>query len=443
MVVEGAKSLNGILDVPPDKSIFHRALIFGSLSENSTVINSICYGKDVSSTINCLRELGIDVIEGNSAITVKGKGLRGLKAPINTLSAHNSATTCRLLCGLLAGQNFTSVITGDKSLSSRPMGRVVKPLELMGANIMLSENYTLPITVKGKDLNGIKYKMEVSSAQVKTAIILASLYCNNETVIIEEEVTRNHTELMLKSFGGDINTLTVTDKSNKNAGDIKVVTVKPIDKLHWRNINIPGDISAAAFFIVAALIIPNSEITIKGVGLNPTRTGIIDVLLEMGGDIKIDNLEGDGEIFGDITVKSSQLKGISIGGKIIPRLIDEVPILAVAAAFAKGETIIDRVGELRVKETNRLENLVTEMKKTGMEISALENGIKIKGDTICKEDNICFSSYGDHRMAMALSVLAFALGGKNHICGADSVKISYPGFYNDFERIGFNDNNLF
>lgn len=420
MVIQKIKKAVGQIKVPGDKSISHRAVMLGSLASGVTEISGFLKGADCLSTIDCFRKMGIDIDINGENVTVHGNGLRGLKKPDEMLYTGNSGTTTRLLCGILAGQNFDTSITGDVSIQKRPMGRVVKPLSMMGAKI---ENEYCPLYITGTKLHGIDYKMPVASAQVKTAIILAGLYADGETVIHEIEKSRDHTELMLSAMGAD---LTVDNLD---------ITVKPTNDLTAVNVDVPGDISSAAFFLVLGAIMPNSQITVTNVGINPTRTGIIDVLKDMGADITLENVHTSaGETVADITVRSSSLKGTTVGGDIIPRLIDELPIIAVAAVFADGQTVIKDAQELKVKETNRIRAIVDEFNKCGIDITETDDGMIINGGKSIHGAD--FKTYGDHRMAMSLTVLAQLSDGESTLDDSDCACVSYPTFFDDFYKLG-------
>ena len=420
MVIQKIKKAVGQIKVPGDKSISHRAVMLGSLANGVTEISGFLKGADCLSTIDCFRKMGIDIDINGENVTVHGNGLRGLKKPDEMLYTGNSGTTTRLLCGILAGQNFDTSITGDASIQKRPMGRVVQPLSMMGAKI---ENEYCPLYITGTKLHGINYKMPVASAQVKTAIILAGLYADGETVIHEIEKSRDHTELMLSAMGAD---LTVDNLD---------ITVKPTNDLTAVNVDVPGDISSAAFFLVLGAIMPNSQITVTNVGINPTRTGIIDVLKDMGADITLENVHTSaGETVADITVRSSSLKGTTVGGDIIPRLIDELPIIAVAAVFADGQTVIKDAQELKVKETNRIRAVVDEFNKCGIAITETDDGMIINGGKSIHGAD--FKTYGDHRMAMSLTVLAQLADGESTLDDSDCACVSYPTFFDDFYKLG-------
>ena len=420
MVIQKIKKAVGQIKVPGDKSISHRAVMLGSLANGVTEISGFLKGADCLSTIDCFRKMGIDIDINGENVTVHGNGLRGLLKPDEMLYTGNSGTTTRLLCGILAGQNFDTSITGDASIQKRPMGRVVQPLSMMGAKI---ENEYCPLYITGTKLHGIDYKMPVASAQVKTAIILAGLYADGETVIHEIEKSRDHTELMLSAMGAD---LTVDNLD---------ITIKPTNDLTAVNVDVPGDISSAAFFLVLGAIMPNSQITVTNVGINPTRTGIIDVLKDMGADITLENVHTSaGETVADITVRSSSLKGTTVGGDIIPRLIDELPIIAVAAVFADGQTVIKDAQELKVKETNRIRAVVDEFNKCGIDITETDDGMIINGGKSIHGAD--FKTYGDHRMAMSLTVLAQLADGESTLDDSDCACVSYPTFFDDFYKLG-------
>ena len=420
MVIQKIKKAVGQIKVPGDKSISHRAVMLGSLANGVTEISGFLKGADCLSTIDCFRKMGIDIDINGENVTVHGNGLRGLKKPDEMLYTGNSGTTTRLLCGILAGQNFDTSITGDASIQKRPMGRVVKPLSMMGAKI---ENEYCPLYITGTKLHGIDYKMPVASAQVKTAIILAGLYADGETVIHEIEKSRDHTELMLSAMGAD---LTVDNLD---------ITVKPTNDLTAVNVDVPGDISSAAFFLVLGAIMPNSQITVTNVGINPTRTGIIDVLKDMGADITLENVHTSaGETVANITVRSSSLNGYTFFFVIIPRLIDELPIIAVAAVFADGQTVIKDAQELKVKETNRIRAVVDEFNKCGIDITETDDGMIINGGKSIHGAD--FKTYGDHRMAMSLTVLAQLADSESTLDDSDCACVSYPTYFDDFYKLG-------
>lgn len=421
--IPAIKILREEISIPGDKSISHRAVMLSSLASTPVEIENFLAGADCLSTIGCMRKMGVDIQLGEK-ILVKGNGLFGLREPSDILDAGNSGTTLRLLLGLTAPQNFLVTFTGDNSLKKRPMARVIKPLTEMGASIFgRNDNQNLPITVlkPSKKLRGITYKMPVASAQVKSAIILAALYADSPTEIIEPAPSRNHTEKMLQAFGARLET---------SANLIKIFPAETLTAPE--KIIVPGDISSAAYWLVLATIMKNSAVTIKNVGINETRTGILDVLKKMGAQIEILNVrESGGELSADLKVTSSKLRGVEFGGEVIPRLIDEIPALAVAAAFADGDTIIRDVGELRVKETDRLAAIVNEFNKISPNsFEATENTLTIHGGN--RKNFAECKTYADHRMAMSLTIFGAAADGVA-IDDADCVKISYPNF---FETLG-------
>ncbi|CEN26623.1 3-phosphoshikimate 1-carboxyvinyltransferase [Paraclostridium sordellii] len=411
--------LRGSFKLIGDKSISHRSIMFSSIAKGSTKISNFLMGQDCLSTINCFRKMGVDIDIDQNNVIVKGRGLRGLKRPSDILDVGNSGTTIRLMMGILAGNEFESTIVGDDSISRRPMKRVTDPLRLMGCEIEGKDNanYT-PITIKGGNLTGIDYKMPVASAQVKSSIILASLYANSPSTIIEKAKSRNHTEIMLNSFGADI-------KSN----DLNI-NINPIDELYSiGDISVPGDISSAAFIIVAASIVKGSEVTILNVGLNETRTGILDVLKNMNGNFEVFNrrLVG-GELVGDIVVRYSEdLASTTIDSDLIPRLIDEIPVIAVLATQANGDTIIKDAKELKVKESNRIQAVVDNLKRMGADIEELEDGMIIKGKRKLKGAKI--STFNDHRIAMAFSIAGLICESDVELDNTMCIDISFPGYF--------------
>jgi 3-phosphoshikimate 1-carboxyvinyltransferase len=405
------------IKIPGDKSISHRAVMLGAISEGKTEIEGFLTGADCLSTISCFQQLGVDIQRENDKVIVQGVGLQGLKEPDSVLDVGNSGTTIRLISGILAGQNFTSLLTGDSSIRRRPMKRVLEPLAKMGAEVLGRENNNkAPFAIKGKKLESISYKTPVASAQIKSAILLAGLYSEGTTTVIEPEKSRNHTEVMLKGFGAEI-------EEGPNYS-----SVKGFPMLKGQKIVVPGDISSAAFFIAGGLILPGREVCIENVGLNETRTGIIDVFREMGGDIEIINERyTSGEKVGDIVVRSSKLKGITFGGDIIPRLVDEIPVIAVAATQAEGTTIIHGAEELKVKESDRLKTISRELSKMGADIKETEDGLIIKGGTPLKYADC--ESYDDHRIAMSCAIAGLVADGGVSIDDLSCVDISFPGFF--------------
>jgi len=422
MIIRKKRPLKGILSVPGDKSISHRAVMLGALAKGKTEVVNFLMGEDCLSTISCFRRMGIHIEqdEKNNKVIICGEGLDGLKPPEDILDVGNSGTTIRLLSGILCGQNFPSLITGDSSIRKRPMGRILVPLKQMGADIESENNNDCaPLRIKGAKnhrLKGIHYNSPIASAQVKSCILLAGLYADGETCVTEPAVSRNHTELMLSSFGAD---LRVTGNT---------VRIRPRPLLTGRKINVPGDISSAAFLIAAALIVPNSEILIENVGINPTRDGILKVCGMMGADINLLNIREDGgEPSADILVRHSNLKGIEIGGKLIPTLIDEIPVIAVLACFAEGRTVIRDAEELRVKESDRIEAMVRNLSAMGADVEATGDGMIINGGKPLH--GAVIDPKFDHRIAMAFAVAGLMADGDTEILNPECVNISFPGFF--------------
>ncbi|RDY24966.1 3-phosphoshikimate 1-carboxyvinyltransferase [Romboutsia maritimum] len=409
--------LKGSFELIGDKSISHRAIMFSSISKGYNKISNFLMGQDCLSTISCFRKMGIDIDIKGKDVFVKGNGLRGLKKPNEILDVGNSGTTIRLIMGILAGNEFESTLIGDESISKRPMKRVTDPLRTMGCKIEGKEdaNYT-PIKIYGGNLRGIDYKMPVASAQVKSAIILASLYANENSIIYEKSKSRNHTEIMLKSFGADI-----------NVNDLKI-NINPVDELYNQDVYVPGDISSASFIIVGTLITKGSEVLIKNVGLNKTRTGILDVVEAMNGNIEIINQRiVGGEIVGDLLVRySPNLIATTINKDIIPRLIDEIPIIALLATQAEGTTIIKDAKELKVKESNRIKTVVDNLKLMGADIEELEDGMIIKGKNKLKGGKI--KTFKDHRIAMTFSIANLISDGDIKLDNEECINVSFPGY---------------
>lgn len=412
-------SLEGQVKVPGDKSISHRAVMFGSLADGITRIENFLPGEDCLSTISCFRQLGVEIVRNGSDVTVIGKGTSGLSKPEATLYVGNSGTTIRLMMGILSGLSFSSTLEGDESIARRPMTRVTLPLAKMGARITGRNNGEFtPLTVEGQKLTGITYELPIASAQVKSAILLAGLQAEGETVVVEPVKTRDHTERMIKQFGGQV---------ERKEDAVKVTGGQ---MLKGTEIKVPGDISSAAFFLVAGAVIPDSDLILRNVGLNPTRTGIIDVLKSMGADFSIDPYEGESaEPAGDIRIKYSKLKGTIIEGDLIPRLIDEIPVIALLATQAEGKTVIKDAGELKVKETNRIDTVVNELKKIGVDIEATEDGMIIQGQQSL--DGGTVSAHGDHRIGMMLSIAALLCKRDVILEQSEAVAVSYPGFFDD------------
>lgn len=416
-VIKPSGKLRGEITVPGDKSISHRSVMLGSIAKGDTRISGFLTGEDCLSTIDCFKKLGIDIEVNGTDVTVHGKGLKGLSAPAETLDVGNSGTTLRLMSGILSAQPFTTRLTGDSSIQKRPMGRVASPLGLMGAKITSeNEKMTAPLTIEGQKLHGIDYTLPVASAQVKSALILAGLYADGETRITEPEATRDHTEIMLNYLGADI----------RKEGD--TIVVRPAAELKGKDITVPGDISSAAYFIAAALISKDSEVLIKNVGVNPTRTGIITAFKAMGGNIELTNERTVcGEPVADILVRSSRLHGVVIKGAIIPKLIDEIPVIAAAACYASGETVIADAAELRVKESDRIKTMAAELGRMGATVIQTDDGMIILGG-IPLHGAVC-ESYNDHRVAMSVAVAALGAKGETQIKDCGCVDISFPGYF--------------
>lgn len=425
-VIRKGKKLQGEIIPPPDKSISHRAIMFASLAKGNSIIKNFLWAKDPISSLNAMKSLGVDIeVNDKEEIVVYGRGLHSLKEPEDIIDCGNSGTTIRLLSGILAGQPFLSILTGDESLRQRPMKRIIKPLSMMGADILgRKENSLPPLVIKGSSLKGINYEMPIASAQVKSCILLAGLYAKEETKIVEPHKSRDHTEKMLKSMGADIGI-------NGN-----IVIISPQRKeLNPFEITVPGDFSSAAFFIAGATLLKDSEIIIRNVCLNETRTGFLDVLNRMGGDVEIlDQRIQAGEPVGDLRVKSSQgLRSVIVKEDIIPRLIDEFPVLCILATQAEGKTIIKDAKDLRAKESDRIKAMVTELKKMGVDIEEFEDGVEINGP--CRIKSADVYSYKDHRIAMSLSIAGLIADGETKIVDADCVDISFPEFYNLLEKL--------
>lgn len=423
MKLTRVNSLKGEVTVPGDKSISHRSIMLGSLAKGDTEVYGFLQGADCLSSIDCFRKMGVEIENKGDIVVIHGRGLRGLQAPTDTLDVGNSGTTTRLMSGILAAQQFASRVNGDASIQKRPMKRIMTPLSMMGADIV-SElgNDCAPLIINGKALKGIHYDSPVASAQVKSAILFAGLYADGETSVTEPAVSRNHTELMFEEFGVDIRC------------EDKTVTVKPATELYAKKVVVPGDISSAAYFMVAGAITPNSQITIKNVGINPTRDGIVKVFEMMGADMKVEKTSGDvGEPTADITVSTSNLKGCVVGGDIIPTLIDEIPAIAILACFADGETIIKDAQELKVKESNRIDVMVNNLKAMGADIEATDDGMIIRGGKTLH--GAVIDSKLDHRIAMSFAVAAMNAEGETEILGSECVDISYPKFYEDMKML--------
>lgn len=420
-----AQKLQGTLSLPGDKSISHRAVMFASLAEGESRIENFLQAEDCLSTVKAFREMGIAIeIKTGNTVIVKGKGLRGLSQPGRELYLGNSGTTTRLLLGILAGQPFIATLSGDESLSKRPMKRVTDPLREMGAKIQgPEEGNKLPLTIKGGELRGIEFRNEVASAQVKSAVLLAGLYAEGKTSVKEPLASRDHTERMLVLFGADF----------KKKGNLCVV--RKTEKLKPQNIAVPSDISSAAFFIIAGLLVPGSDVMVRNVILNPTRTGFLAVLEKMGAQITYENVRQDWEPVGDIRVRYSALQGIRITKKMIPSLIDELPILMVACALASGKSEIRGAEELRVKETDRIKAMCSNLSRLGVKVKEKPDGCVIDGRSDFESGET--DSFTDHRVAMSMAVAGLRASGEVKIHGSEAVSISYPGFFEDLERLRY------
>ena len=423
MEIKKLTNLHGEITVPGDKSISHRAVMFGSLAKGTTRITHFLEGADCLSTISCFRKMGIDIENNNGEILVHGKGLRGLSSPTDILDVGNSGTTTRLISGILAGQNFVSELTGDDSIQSRPMKRIMTPLLSMGADITsIKGNNCVPLRIAGHPLKAIHYDSPVASAQVKSCVLLAGMYSDGVTSVTEPVLSRNHTEIMLNYFGAQVTSEGTT------------ASIVPEPSLHAREITVPGDISSAAYFIAAGLLVPGSEILLKNVGINPTRDGLLRVCKDMGADITMLNVNMDGEPTADLLVRTSSLHGTTVGGEIIPTLIDEIPMIAVMAAFAEGTTIIKDAKELKVKESDRSLVMAENLSRMGADITPTDDGMIIHGGKPLH--GAVIDSYLDHRVAMSFAIAGLLCDGPLSIKGGDCVKISYPEFYEDLYRLG-------
>lgn len=415
--------LRGEISVPGDKSISHRAVMFGALAKGTTEVTHFLQGADCLSTIDCFRRMGIDIENTPSRILVHGKGLGGLTAPSAALDVGNSGTTLRLISGILAGQDFKVLLDGDASIRRRPMKRIMTPLSMMGAGIeSLKGNGCAPLSIAGRPLHAIHYQSPVASAQVKSCVLLAGLYADGTTRVTEPALSRNHTELMLHFFGAQV------------LSEGTTASIQPSPTLEGRFIQVPGDISSAAYFIAAALLIPGSEVLIRNVGVNPTRDGILRVCQAMGADItRLNERSDSGEPTADLLVRHSSLRGTVIEGDLIPTLIDELPVIAVMAALAKGTTVIRDAAELKVKESDRIQVMTENLTRMGARVEATEDGMIIHGGSSLQ--GAIIDSHQDHRVAMSFAVAALAAEGETEIRDAECVSISYPGFYQDLASL--------
>jgi 3-phosphoshikimate 1-carboxyvinyltransferase len=420
--IKPAKAVSGSVQLPGDKSISHRYAMLGGIAEGPSEIHFFSSSADCQSTLACLSKLGVGIERKDNRVTVQGVGLRGLRQPREILDAGNSGSTMRMLAGILAGQPFRSVLSGDASLSRRPMQRVIEPLTRMGARIQSAGGARPPLEIEGGALQAIRYPLPVRSAQVKSAVLFAGLYGQGETEVVEQVATRDHTEIALEQMGIEIGRHGQT------------ISVRGPARLEGKTAHIPGDISSAAFFLAAALLVPESNLVIQNVGLNPTRTAILDVLASMGGDIHVVNVEMlQGELSGDVHVGSSRLEGGEIPPGLIPRLIDELPVLAVAGTQTEKGLSFRGADELRVKESDRLAALAQNLRRMGAEVEELPDGLRIAGRQVLRGTEI--DSYGDHRIAMAFAVAGLVAQGTTLIRGSDCVDVSFPGFFDVLGRV--------
>lgn len=422
MKLINADYLQGTIAIPPDKSIAHRSIMLGAIAEGQTIIHNFLRAEDCMNTLEAFQTLGVPIYDDQKTVKITGVGFAGLKPAKNVINVGNSGTTMRLLLGILAGRPFETTLSGDTSLNQRPMARVMDPLKQMGAEVIGNNHREFPpITVKANTkLQAIEYHMPIASAQVKSAILFAALQAEGTTKIIEKEVSRNHTEEMITQFGGNIQ---VNQKTIMIAGP---------QRLKGQELFVPGDISSAAFFLVAATIVPNSKVNLKNVGLNPTRTGIIDVMQDMGANIQFTQIDKKNDS-ASLTVRSSELKATTIGGSLIPRLIDELPIIALLATQAEGTTVIKDAQELKVKETNRIDTTAQELKKMGANIVATDDGLIIKGKTPLHTAQV--SSHRDHRIGMMLQIAALVSRGDVELENPEAIAVSYPHFFQDIKDL--------
>ena len=422
MIFKPVKHLSGEVTIPGDKSISHRAVMFGSLADGLTEVTNFLQGADCLSTIEAFRKMGIEIENAPEKILIHGRGLHGLTSPSSVLDMGNSGTTTRLISGILAGQSFECTLTGDASIQKRPMRRIMEPLSMMGARLVsVNGNDCAPLRITGAPLHGIHYHSKVASAQVKSAVLLAGLYADGETLVTEPALSRNHTEIMLRYFGADL------------SSEDKTAKVCPEPHLKGQKIHVPGDISSAAYFIAAGLLVPGAEILIKNVGINPTRDGILKVAREMGGNITLLNENYDGEPTADLLVKHSRLHGVTIEGDLIPTLIDELPIINIMAACAEGTTVVRDAAELKVKESNRIDVMVQYLSAMGCDITGTDDGMIIVGGKPLHGTQV--DSHMDHRIAMSFAIASLIADGETEIKGSDVVNISYPDFYKDLSRL--------
>ncbi|HET9883369.1 MAG TPA: 3-phosphoshikimate 1-carboxyvinyltransferase [Candidatus Binatia bacterium] len=422
-VLQSKNPLHGEISVPGDKSIGHRAVIFGSIAHGSSRVSNLSGGEDNQRTVQAFKDLGVKISSEGETLHIDGNGWEGLTAPKTIIDCGNSGTTMRLLSGVLAGRPFTTILDGDQSLRRRPMQRVIEPLSRMGADLVGREGKGLaPLEINGGNLKGIEYSMPIASAQVKSAILLAGLQAEGVTIIEEPQNSRNHTELMIKGFGGEVRL------------DGRHVSVQGGQTLHGKDVRIPGDISSAAFFLVAAALRPASQIVVRRVGVNPTRDGVIEILRRMGAEIELLNATIEtGEPVGDLKVTGRRLKGVEIGAELVTRTIDEYPILAIAAALAEGDTVISGVKELRFKESDRISAMSEGLRRLGVDVEEREDGLTIRGRETLQGNKV--RSFGDHRIAMSLAIAGLCAEGGVEIDDAQCVAISFPTFFDLLDEI--------
>ncbi|WP_308685692.1 3-phosphoshikimate 1-carboxyvinyltransferase [Stomatobaculum longum] len=427
MHLSASTPLRGSLVISGDKSISHRAVMFGSLATGTTEIEGFLPGEDCLSTIRCFRNMGVRIEQRGSSVRILGRGLRELMPPAEALDCGNSGTTTRLLSGVLAAQRFSSVLTGDASIQRRPMKRVITPLCAMGADIKsISGNDCAPLSIRGKQLYGVHFNSPIASAQVKSAVLLAGLYASGQTTVTEPALSRDHTERMLRAFGAKVSTGSFEGRP--------AVTVSETENLYGTEISVPGDISSAAFFLVGASIVPGSEVVLRNVGINPTRDGVISALRAMGANIEVLDIRNeDSEPAADLLVRYAPLHGTEIGGELIPRLIDELPVLAVAAACAEGRTVIRDAAELKVKESNRIHTMAEGLSRLGATVAETEDGLIIDGGAALHGGEV--ESYLDHRVAMSFAILSLVIDGEVKITHPECVNISASTFYEDLESL--------
>ncbi|MCL4534005.1 MAG: 3-phosphoshikimate 1-carboxyvinyltransferase [Bacteroidetes bacterium] len=421
-VAPASHPLNGRLRVPGDKSICHRSLLLGAIARGETAVEGFVPSADCLSTLRCLQSLGVEIERRDNRVRVNGVGLDGLREPPDVLDAGNSGTTTRLLSGILAGQPFLSVITGDASLRRRPMDRIAQPLRRMGATVLARAGGRLPLAISGGGLQGIEYALPVASAQVKSCILLAGLYAAGRTTVVEPAPARDHTERMLRAMGVE-----VSREGNR-------ISLAGGQQPQGIDIEVPGDVSSAAYFLVAGAVVPGSAVLVENVGVNPTRTGVLEALAAMGAEVALENRRDvGGEPVADLRVRGGRLRGTEIGGEIIPRLIDELPVLALAATQAEGRTLVRDAAELRVKESDRIHTVVTELQKMGARIEEQPDGFVVEGPTPLRGAGV--GSYGDHRLAMSLAVAALVARGDTTISDAECVNVSFPGFMDTLDSV--------